>query len=597
MSSRSIENFKAYIGTQNDDFLRNGKHVEGILRDIFPEEKSLISPLTCAWKAGVVTELRQTNHVEMMIAQLADKLCKEYALRESAAISAVRIWAYSLSVTNVVPNVNTSSVSYISQPSLSSETKKCPFCAEEVNKDALKCKHCNSSISNNTMDKGVQNEGSSLRSEFKTQLKKTSVIFMILMTIFTAGIYFPVWFLTRRSVINNLQSKMKLISKVLFFAALVTCISLLLSIISGLNEWRGEMDTAILLNDFSKTLDLIAWTILLVQSLKVRSILREHFQDYLKMDIKFSWLATFLFQIIYLQYKINKGFNSTLSASSPSQETNILLVKEKERKKEETKSMRRDILNKYNSFRESDLKKTFDVIIAQTKALHTDLPDFFWYKYEEEFKCDNFIKDYLKTYDKLTGLTFHEKRDIVNYRDHYLVKRLNISSWEFQKQIAVQVNDYAEKLWETLLRKYGDKSTIINSEIQKPITKVNRESYDIIRNIFELMKLRDQIQHSLDSICVYLEKEIPDEVEPGFLDEFRGAFDIGEIEKVLAPTVEQLFTHEELKILLKHCTKHKKILSKTTELSLSLKLQNTLVSKLSEHDERITKKIMNELSL
>ena len=152
MLSQSIEKFKAYLENQNDSFLQDGKRIEGIIRDIFPEEKSFIFPLTCAWKAGVVTELSQTTNFEVAIAQFGDRLCQEFGLNESSALSAVRVWAYALRVTDVVPNIHISSTSSsVNQVISPSGTKKCPFCAEEVKKDARKCKHCHSDISDNVV--------------------------------------------------------------------------------------------------------------------------------------------------------------------------------------------------------------------------------------------------------------------------------------------------------------------------------------------------------------------------------------------------------------------------------------------------------------
>lgn len=159
MAPQSIEKFKKYLENQNDDFLLDVRRVEGIIRDIFPEEKALISLLTNAWKAGVVTELRQTANLEVTIAQFADRLCQEYSLRESSALAAVRVWAYVLGVTDFVPDINVSSTSsFINQSSITPETKKCPFCAEEIKKDARRCKHCHSDITDDEVVNEAQNK-------------------------------------------------------------------------------------------------------------------------------------------------------------------------------------------------------------------------------------------------------------------------------------------------------------------------------------------------------------------------------------------------------------------------------------------------------
>jgi len=319
--NQAIEKFKEYIGNQSEDFLRNGRQVEGILRDIFPKEKFLIMPLLCTWEAGAVTELKQTSNVEQTIAQLGDRLSQEYGLRESVALTSLRVWAYALSITNVAPNIDNRSVSSRSQTDVVYETKKCPFCAQEVKKDAVKCKRCHGDISIVAIDKAVQNGKTPSGPDFK----KTSVLFVIVMSIITHGIYCPMWFLTRRNTINCLQFKKKLNTKPFYFAILICATSLLLSIFSGVNEWRGKMDTAIFLYDFSESLDLFVWIILLFQSLKVRRILHKHFKDHLEMNLRFSWLVTFFLQIIYLQYKMNRLSSTNIIPIEPQNKTNFLL--------------------------------------------------------------------------------------------------------------------------------------------------------------------------------------------------------------------------------------------------------------------------------
>jgi uncharacterized membrane protein len=58
------------------------------------------------------------------------------------------IWAYKKSeaYATVNPSVKTDVTPYASSKSIF-ETKQCPFCAEEIHVQAIKCKHCSSSIS------------------------------------------------------------------------------------------------------------------------------------------------------------------------------------------------------------------------------------------------------------------------------------------------------------------------------------------------------------------------------------------------------------------------------------------------------------------
>jgi hypothetical protein len=53
-------------------------------------------------------------------------------------------------------------------------------------------------------------------------------------------------------------------------------------------------------------ISLTAGIVLLIQCFKVRRIFQQHFNDHLGRNISFSGVATFFFQIFYLQYKVNR---------------------------------------------------------------------------------------------------------------------------------------------------------------------------------------------------------------------------------------------------------------------------------------------------
>lgn len=141
------------------------------------------------------------------------------------------------------------------------------------------------------------------------ELKKTSIILMIILTAVSAGIYWPIWFLTRRSAINTMQAREKLGSGVFVLAIVLFVISLLIALASGVMEELGDkLLLAKGLGAFSGILHAVAAAAVLVQSFKVRRIFNEHFNAHLQQGISFSGVATFFFIIYYLQYKIN-GLN------------------------------------------------------------------------------------------------------------------------------------------------------------------------------------------------------------------------------------------------------------------------------------------------
>jgi hypothetical protein len=139
------------------------------------------------------------------------------------------------------------------------------------------------------------------------ELKKTSIILMIILTVITAGIYWPIWFWIRRKAINMMQAKEKLGSGVLVLAIILFVISLFVALIAGVMERVGEeLLLAKGLEAFSGILHTVAAAAVLVQSFKVRRIFDEHFNTHLRKGISFSRVATFFFILYYLQYKINR---------------------------------------------------------------------------------------------------------------------------------------------------------------------------------------------------------------------------------------------------------------------------------------------------
>jgi hypothetical protein len=173
----------------------------------------------------------------------------------------------------------------------------CSNCGRRNVDSARFCNNCGIQLPREPKD---QQSGGGLQQSNGT-LKRTSLILVILLTIITAGFYYPLWFIGRQKGINSLQARDKLASGIFIFATILN-ILICLTIIEYFNYNLSQSDTINLLNFLSFILE----AIYVLQLFKVRDIFIEHFNHRLNRDISFSRVATFFFQIYYLQYKINR---------------------------------------------------------------------------------------------------------------------------------------------------------------------------------------------------------------------------------------------------------------------------------------------------
>jgi len=146
-------------------------------------------------------------------------------------------------------------------------------------------------------------------------LADAGIVGMCLLTLLTAGLYAPIWFLIRRRALNNLHSKQKLDVFPVAVALAALIASLCLTVLAGLKggSWV-EVKSAF--PTLRPGILLVVGLILIVQQcFKVRRILLEHlapreegmFSAGIRMQHEelFSRTGTFLFGIFYLQHKIN----------------------------------------------------------------------------------------------------------------------------------------------------------------------------------------------------------------------------------------------------------------------------------------------------
>jgi hypothetical protein len=153
------------------------------------------------------------------------------------------------------------------------------------------------------------------------QLRKKSVVLVVFLSLITFGLYVPIWFLARRTAINNLRSREKISGALMAFVVFLQTCELAAIFISESGGIRGTTEKADAILRSGNLLGLIGGIIILVQCFKVKRILLDHFSAQesgpfsgtisLQRDVSLSGVATFFFQILYLQYKINRLLEAT----------------------------------------------------------------------------------------------------------------------------------------------------------------------------------------------------------------------------------------------------------------------------------------------
>jgi glycogen synthase len=122
-------------------------------------------------------------------------------------------------------------------------------------------------------------------------LKKRSIINMVLLTAVTLGFYYPFYFLSLEKELGLPKTKEKMTEKliyVLFGIVLIKLLAIVAPVYSLISQ------------SYADTLEYLFLTVVL--------ILCFHFKNILAVKLhkkKFSSTATFLFTIFYLQYKVN----------------------------------------------------------------------------------------------------------------------------------------------------------------------------------------------------------------------------------------------------------------------------------------------------
>ena len=141
-------------------------------------------------------------------------------------------------------------------------------------------------------------------------LKRRGLLMMILFTIITLGVYYPIWWFRRRPGLNRLNSPQKLALWPLVLFAGLFAIQLVHGFLQGITGDDQVLGAGAAV--FLSLFQLVVGIVMIIQSFKVKNIIEDHATpepDSSPMfveHVKLSGIMTFFFSIFYLQWAINR---------------------------------------------------------------------------------------------------------------------------------------------------------------------------------------------------------------------------------------------------------------------------------------------------
>jgi hypothetical protein len=136
-----------------------------------------------------------------------------------------------------------------------------------------------------------------------SDLRRFSVLVLIVVTCITCGVAYPIWYLVQRKGLNNLNTMVELKPAPLVFALAASVVALLMGAVA---EDGSALDLTMSL------LNLIVGIVLVMQAFRVRDMFHRHFANERReaaptlIRPHLSGAATFFFGPWYLQYRVNR---------------------------------------------------------------------------------------------------------------------------------------------------------------------------------------------------------------------------------------------------------------------------------------------------
>lgn len=192
---------------------------------------------------------------------------------------------------------------------------RCPKCDKENSDAAAFCNYCGHRLSTAIVKEEIGHSSQTI-----IGIKKMNVCHLIILTLFTTGVYIPIWFLTRRDAINRIDPKWKIGTTVFIIAVVVFSLDLLFALLMGdlsIDFLSSFLTNSPVPNFSSNPLGAVAAFLyalmipvtgltnlaLLVYCFDVLYVIEKRF------NIRSTWFSTsaaFFFGLFYVQYRINR---------------------------------------------------------------------------------------------------------------------------------------------------------------------------------------------------------------------------------------------------------------------------------------------------
>jgi len=135
------------------------------------------------------------------------------------------------------------------------------------------------------------------------ELIKFHLVTIIMLTLFSLGIFSPIWFLIQRNRLNHLKSVEKIRVTVFVVIIILLLVSVIIFILSLYIDDPAMIDD---MDIVSGLIEIVCGILLILQAFKVRQIIHQHFKGHLGHKIRLHGPALFFLTTFYLQYKINR---------------------------------------------------------------------------------------------------------------------------------------------------------------------------------------------------------------------------------------------------------------------------------------------------